>query len=478
MSSQQFFKNITLLGAVELLLRLKSLVLMPLMTRWIGTVNYGVWSQTAVLSATFVPLILLGSESAVMRFLPGLPAATQARQFLGWVCSVVGFAAAVCGLLLLATHPLSTFFFRDDSALLRFIPLAVISLFVTLLLNLSRSWYRIHQRALGYSLLNIAQSLANFVAILAAVLRRCDTYQIVAVSIAADALVAVVFLSAILRQLGWLRPDFTILRPFLRFGLPLVPAGYAMWGINSMDRLFLARYTDLSQIGIYSFAYTMGYTLFQSFATPIWSMFPSAAAAAYQSDDRARVQLLFERSLLLLLGLALPAIAGLFALGRPIFAALSTPEFASGAPWAALVMAGYLCHIWASYYEVALSWVHRQYLGTVAIGAACGMNLLLNVLLIPRYGPLGAAAATAAAFAVQLLLVWLLARHYQPLVLRRGPIFKVALAAAAMGIAVSALRAIGPSTLSWTMAWIVAGALIYGLLLVCWRVVDLRAIKR
>ena len=37
----------------------------------------------------------------------------------------------------------------------------------------------------------------------------------------------------------------------LRFGLPLVPAGIAFWGLALLDRFILQRLSDLEEVGIY-----------------------------------------------------------------------------------------------------------------------------------------------------------------------------------------------------------------------------------
>ncbi len=59
----------------------------------------------------------------------------------------------------------------------------------------------------------------------------------------------------------------------------------------------------------------------------------------------------------------------------------------------------------ASFFEIALGWIHKQHLVTISMAGAFLVNLVLNMLLIPRYTITGAAWATCAAFFVHLLFM-------------------------------------------------------------------------
>src|SRR5205807_999639 len=52
-------------------------------------------------------------------------------------------------------------------------------------------------------------------------------------------------------QLG-LEFDRALFREMNRFGLPLVPSALALWAINFIDRLFLVKLTNATEVGLYS----------------------------------------------------------------------------------------------------------------------------------------------------------------------------------------------------------------------------------
>lgn len=121
-------------------------------------------------------------------------------------------------------------------------------------------------------------------------------------------------------------------------------------------------------------------------------------SAALARGDLARVRHLAVSTAR---ALALPGLAGLAAvavLGAPLLA-LAGPGFAAGAPALTLLWAGQAVNLACGPVALvlALGGAARAVLGGVALGAA--VNLTLNALLIPPFGLVGAAVATAVSLA-------------------------------------------------------------------------------
>ena len=67
--SRLFFRNAAFLTMVEIILKLKGFIFIPLLTRYFGTINYGVWSQVGIVVSTVTPLLILGTDSAIFKYL-------------------------------------------------------------------------------------------------------------------------------------------------------------------------------------------------------------------------------------------------------------------------------------------------------------------------------------------------------------------------------------------------------------------------
>jgi O-antigen/teichoic acid export membrane protein len=108
-------------------------------------------------------------------------------------------------------------------------------------------------------------------------------------------------------------------------------------------------------------------------------------------------------------GLSLAGALVVLALGKPILW-LFGESFVSGYPVMVALAAGLLIRSLAGPLQGLLVVAGQQNLAAVALGVATLANVVLNLLLIPRYGLLGAGVATAMAFAIESLLLFLLSR--------------------------------------------------------------------
>jgi O-antigen/teichoic acid export membrane protein len=434
---QRFFRNAGILAIAELVARAKGLFVIPLLTHHLGAVGYGAWSQVSVLVALVVPVLFLSTDGAVIRFLPGNAIEDQREEFAGWALVVTALSVASIPVIIAFRGRIGPLLFSNADHFDSLVVLAAMSVAVAVVIAVLRTWARVRDDANMLAAMTIGASIENLATIVLVLVRGWGSYELVLYGIWGDVALIAVIAPWLVARHGIAAPRFDSLPRFVRFGLPLVPAAYAMLGINAMDRLFIVHYESLGDVGPYSLAYSLGYLVIQLVVNPIWTMFPNAAAALYNEDRHDEVRRLFERTLGTTLVVTLPAIALTAVLGREIIAAVAPPSFAKAAPVIAIVMAGYLLHIVASYYEIYLHLNGRQGLGSVAIGIAVAANAALNFALIPTWGILGAAIATTVAFGVQTVATMAFARRFRSPTDGLDFVGRIALAAcAAAGVAV------------------------------------------
>lgn len=461
----RFFRNASLLALVELVLKFKALILLPLLTRHFGSVNYGAWSQVSVLITTLSPLLVLGTDSAILRYLPGRDIYHQSNSFSQWLIFLVAGSILVSILGMSFDSQIATVFWGNEA--LQFedlIVLAFWSIIVTVFINFFKTWFRVFDNAKGYSKFIVGQSFINLIAVLLALWQKGGVYEVVAFSLFADVLFLVFCFYKIRSHLIIPTFNFEEFRRMLIFGVAILPSGYAMWALNSSDRLFLVQYRGLSEVGVYAVVYSLGYLVTQLIANPIWTMFPGNAAKYYQCNNHKGLHSLYTNSIRVIIGLSVPAIIALYFVGGPLLQCLATREFTSSSVVMVLVAIGYLFCILSSYQEVLLGLVERPYLGTISIIIAALMNLLFNFLLIPKWGLIGAASATAIGFGTQLICSTFWMKKYFPLDSGNAVKFATFVTPISLGIAVLvefSLRVLGLSH----VLYIASFAVVYAILL-------------
>ena len=179
----------------------------------------------------------------------------------------------------------------------------------------------------------------------------------------------------------------------------------ALW--TSLQILLLSRLTSEVQVGIYNSAAQLLMPLSLVFQSVVLSLFPSMTRTAQLNMGQAKR--LMEQTLELLLVVALPAATGLFLLSDEILLALYGQESFVLAAQVLRVLAA-LTVLWAltsALGQILLaSSNERVTLRIVCINAV--LALALGLVLIPRFGTVGAAYAALISGLVNLV------QHYIP----------------------------------------------------------------
>lgn len=229
----------------------------------------------------------------------------------------------------------------------------------------------------------------------------------VLIGITAGYLVAGAWLAVLHRPSGPARPaPLHLDRELLRYGLPLTMTFGLDFVVNSSDRLLLGNLAGTAAVG----AYAASYDLAQQGMTALMmtinlGAFPMAVRALELGGiEGARAQLL--RHATVLFAVAVPAAAALALLSGNLAHVVLGAEFrAGGALLIPIVaVAALLAGMKAYYFDLAFQLGRTTRQQIWSSGAAAISNVLLNLLLIPRYGAAGAAWATLAAFALGLVL--------------------------------------------------------------------------
>jgi O-antigen/teichoic acid export membrane protein len=402
---RQYFRNAGIVAAAGLLLRLKPLILVPLLTRAFGPGGYGIWAQVAVLVGMLAPLLVLGTDSAILRFLPGQPQPRVLRGFvtLSWYYLLVSLGTGLA-LWALAT-PVATMLF-ETSANAGYVAACGLVIASTLLLNLCRNHLRAVGRARGFAALNLAEAVLTTGVCAGVVVLDGSLLQVVVYTAITDLALAAALMARGLAGGAWRDFDPGLLRSFVKFGLPLAPAAYGMWVLNQVDRLFITHYGSLEALGVYSVAYSVGFALVQLVVQPVWLMFPSTAAELHNRGETESLGTLYRQVTRVVVGLLVPLVAATTVAGEALLRVLATDAFIHGATLIPLIALAFALLNLSAYYDVALGLVGKQAWTTVNLGVAAAVNVAANFALVPALGILGAAIACAVGFGTYLGLAW------------------------------------------------------------------------
>ncbi|HEY6354103.1 MAG TPA: lipopolysaccharide biosynthesis protein, partial [Burkholderiaceae bacterium] len=307
---------------------------------------------------------------------------------LSWGVVIVGAACVA--------SPLINAAFFDGRLGWQHFAAAFCSALFTQLMSQSVEVFRLLYRPWPYVLVTLAQSLGAAAVTLVLVLAFDQGVLGYFVgSLAASIAAAAVGWILVREYLDFSRLQSQWWPRLMRFGAPLVPASVAMYVMNTSDRWFIQHYHGDAALGVYAVGAKIAFVMALAIETFRKAWWPIAMDAMH-SDDGPQT---FRGIARLFMGLGVAAVVYLAFLSPWLVSVFTAPAFHDAWPvvgvlaWQSLFYGFYLvasAGIWKS---------ERTTLSMVIMLGAALLNLGLNWLLVPVFGGLGAAVATAVSFA-------------------------------------------------------------------------------
>lgn len=207
------------------------------------------------------------------------------------------------------------------------------------------------------------------------------------------------------RAVLWKNFDKNQFAKLWRYGAPLTITFLLIFIIDASDRFFIDKILGAQSLGVYSAAYEFTqYSIGTLMAVVHLAAFPLVINAfSKQGEAATRVQL--RKTFVFVLAIIMPSACGLAIVSNNVAGVVMGVEFSKGAasiiPWIALAM--FFSCIKSFYFDYAFQLANSTQVQLLAVAIAAVVNLVLNYLLIPVYGVLGAAAATAISFFIALI---------------------------------------------------------------------------
>jgi O-antigen/teichoic acid export membrane protein len=266
-----------------------------------------------------------------------------------------------------------------------------------------------------------------------------------------------IILLIILKQIGFQLPMFSRIKSYLKWGVPLTPSIAILWIIHTSDRYMVSYYIGVTAAGIYNAAYAIGN--YASFALmPLGMVLYPNVVKTYEEENLDITRNYFKYSVKYLMIIAIPSAFGLSILAKPLLQILTTPEFVPGSSIVPFVAFGAVLFCYYQIGVYVLQLAGKTGLVTILLGIAAGLNILLNIILIPRMDILGAAVATLVAYSVLGMVTLMVSRRYFKFNLGVPSIVKSICASAIMGVCIWLIK---PGSIATVVISIFIGVVFY-----------------
>jgi len=386
-------KDIAVYGASDFVFKLLAFAVFPIYAHVFSVRDFGIIELVTVSSGLLGVLCGLGLNNAVQRFY-WEPGTSRERQ-----CTIVTMGLLLQGgvsmvLVILALVGLYHFRYELDSGYgisWMVTVLAVCSIVPSIALQFVLDVLRLHFSPWRYTAVAFLRNALGTAVGLILILVFGFGISGVFIGTLVAVLLAFPFgLWMIARDLH-AKFDWEIAHTLFEFGYPFVFGGVAYWIFGSLDRWMLAELSSVENVGLYGIAFKFA-TIVMFVNTAFgqaWS--PWAMKVRTERTDYLKVY----SHVLSLWFLTLTLMGCILSLFSKELLIMTTPEpYWPAANVLVIAIMGVVFLGTTQVTALGISIEKRTRIFAVTAWLAAGANFLLNLLLIPDFGALGAAAAT------------------------------------------------------------------------------------
>lgn len=413
-------KDTILYGGSDFILKVIAFAVFPIYTHLFSVAEYGLIGLIGTIAGLVGLVLNLGLTNAAQRFYfdPKTPEADRPALISTglWILSVwsIMFSAFICIALL---------FFSDYLSASYGIPLVFLVLALMINIPAQIGQYcldtlRLHFAPAKFFIISFLQNIAGILfQLLLIVVFGLGLLGYYLGSFIALIIALPVGLLAIRKDLT---PSFDshYAKSLVSYGYPFIFAGIGYWVFGSIDRIMLAGFTDLTQVGLYSIAFTFCVilTFVNSAFGNAWSPF---VIKLYRENTNYR-QIVSQVFSVWFFGLAVLGI-GLILFAKELLILTTPISYWPAASVLSILAIGIVLSGTTQVTALGISLEKKTYLFSYATWSTAGLNICLNYLFIPLWGAIGAAMATTASYAclTVIYLYWSQKLHPIPLEVAR-----------------------------------------------------------
>lgn len=416
---RNILKHTSIYSLGNILQKIIGFAMIPVYTRFLSPADYGVLELLTLVTAVLSIVLTFRLESAMVRYYSEYAEVSERHQLASTVLIfMIGVATLTACVLSLNSSLVSRLVIGDEKYGHFFI-FIFITLAFELCSTIANTYLKIIEKSLHFIAISLLQLLLGLsFNIYFIVALKLGVQGILYSMVIANGTTALILLAYMLRHTGF-HFEILKLRMMMAFGLPFIPAGFLIFVLNMGDRYILNRLGNLSEVGIYALGYKFGMLLSAFLAQPFQSIWGPKRIEIYK-NRKNRNEIFTRVFTYLLFGLFFAGLA-ISLLIKDVLMIMAAPEFWPAYRVVPFVILGYIFYNLYYFVDFGLYITNKTYWYPVINAVAAGVNVGLNILLIPKFGAMGAAVVTAISFLICPLMAFAVSQrlYYIPYELAR-----------------------------------------------------------
>jgi O-antigen/teichoic acid export membrane protein len=388
--------NVALYTVGEMIPRILSFLLLPVLTKYLTTGDYGISSYIATVASFLFVLTSLSVNTFALRSYYKLGSIEEQKKMLG---NLFIFLNGWGLLMLLLEASLFPFLLNAFAVKVPFYPYFLLGLiinFFDVAAIIPLIAYRVHENAKGFVLLSVGRTALQYVFVLLLVVGfKLGLLGSFLGRVTGCIPFAIVYFF-IIKSKGAFHFDIKQIKQAMVFSLPLLPGAISYLVISMFDRIILERYVSLNELGLYAVASTLALTLniivqgiYRSFEQKIFREHNNAGYRALTDN-------LFK---IYIAALGIPGFC-IVLFAKEILFFFTSPQYYSAAQYVVYLVIAVIVSGINTFFTTLLIADNRRKVVTYSSLIAAIVSFAANVIFIKYYGVFGACIASILSFLV------------------------------------------------------------------------------
>lgn len=395
-SYKLLIKNIGLLTLSNLATKLLSFFMVPLYTNILSTVEYGTYDLMDTTIGLLVPLLTIDIQEAVLRF--SVDEDSDKKGILSTGLYYIFGSSVLITLITIFNSFTGAISVLKDYAIF-FVLLYIVTALSGVLTYFARGINKISDISVAGVISSIVMITLNILFLVVLKIGLIGYFLASIIGVVSQ-IIYLLFRTKIRSYIKYISPRSPLSREMIKYSSPMVANAVAWWVNSASDRYIVTWICGIAENGIYSVSYKIPsiISILQNIFSQAWSL------SAVKDFDRNDSKGFFANTYSMYNFLLVTVCSSMIVINKVLAKILFANEFYLAWKYAPFLMIGVVFSGMSGYIGGILSAEKKT--GTFAITSSITavINIMLNLILVWKYGAIGAAIATAIAYFVMWFL--------------------------------------------------------------------------
>lgn len=208
---------------------------------------------------------------------------------------------------------------------------------------------------------------------------------------------------------GYMKFPKETMRTLLLFSWPFIFHSLASNLLGNADKFILERYLDMEQVGLYTFAYSFGTSVVFAFLGITVYIEP----LIYKENEEEKRKILLNKFLLMALAMGILATLAIYLISIFVLPELYKTSYQSVIYLIPLIAISYILQPFYFKANYQLIYAKKSFNIAFVSIVSCILNIILNIVLIPKFGIIAAVYTTFISNALQYMMFVLMANKFK-----------------------------------------------------------------